>query len=67
MNNVAIVLQEPKRLSLTRVDLTAPGDEDVVVDVAWSGISTGTERLLWSGRMPPFPVMGYPLVPPACV
>jgi NADPH:quinone reductase-like Zn-dependent oxidoreductase len=35
----------------------------VVVDVEWSGISTGTERLLWSGRMPPFPGMGYPLVP----
>ncbi|MBV8703210.1 MAG: chlorophyll synthesis pathway protein BchC, partial [Acetobacteraceae bacterium] len=40
-----------------------PGDQDVVVDVAWSGISTGTERLLWSGRMPDFPGMGYPLVP----
>ena len=47
----------------SRLDLTPPGDEDVVVDVEWSGISTGTERLLWSGRMPPFPGMGYPLVP----
>jgi 3-hydroxyethyl bacteriochlorophyllide a dehydrogenase len=33
------------------------------VDVAWSGISTGTERLLFTGRMPAFPGMGYPLVP----
>ncbi len=63
MNTVAIVLEEPERLALARVDLTAPGDGDVVVDVEWSGISTGTERLLWSGRMPPFPGMGYPLVP----
>ena len=63
MNTVAIVLEEPERLSLSRIDLTAPGDEDVVVDIAWSGISTGTERLLWSGRMPSFPGMGYPLVP----
>lgn len=63
MNAVAIVLEEPERLRLSRVDLTAPGDEDVVVDVEWSGISTGTERLLWSGRMPSFPGMGYPLVP----
>jgi 3-hydroxyethyl bacteriochlorophyllide a dehydrogenase len=39
----------------------APGD--VLVDVEWSGISTGTERLLWTGRMPAFPGMGYPLVP----
>lgn len=35
----------------------------VVVDVEFSGISTGTERLLWSGTMPPFPGLGYPLVP----
>nr|MDJ0869967.1 chlorophyll synthesis pathway protein BchC [Myxococcota bacterium] len=46
-----------------RLELTGPGHEDVVVDVEWSGISTGTERLLWSGEMPPFPGMGYPLVP----
>jgi bacteriochlorophyllide a dehydrogenase len=35
----------------------------VVVDIEWSGISTGTERLLYTGRMPHFPGMGYPLVP----
>ena len=35
----------------------------MVVDIHWSGISTGTERLLWKGRMPAFPGMGYPLVP----
>jgi 3-hydroxyethyl bacteriochlorophyllide a dehydrogenase len=58
-----VVLQEPERLVLSRLDLSPPGDEDVVVDIEWSGISTGTERLLWSGRMPPFPGMGYPLVP----
>ena len=45
------------------LELSPPGDEDVVVDVLWSGISTGTERLLWSGQMPMFPGMGYPLVP----
>jgi 3-hydroxyethyl bacteriochlorophyllide a dehydrogenase len=38
-------------------------DEDVVVEVEWSGISTGTERLIWTGEMPMFPGMGYPLVP----
>ena len=35
----------------------------MVVDIDFSGISTGTERLLWNGRMPMFPGMGYPLVP----
>lgn len=63
MDSIAVVLQEPERLSLSRLALTEPGEADVVVDIEWSGISTGTERLLWSGRMPPFPGMGYPLVP----
>ena len=63
MNTVAVVLEKPERLALSRLDLSAPSDEDVVVDIEWSGISTGTERLLWSGRMPSFPGMGYPLVP----
>ncbi|MBK1721177.1 chlorophyll synthesis pathway protein BchC [Thiocystis violacea] len=60
---LAVVLEEPERLSLRRLALTPPTDADVVVDIEWSGISTGTERLLWSGRMPEFPGMGYPLVP----
>lgn len=63
METLAVVLQAPERLALSRLALSAPGENDVVVDVEWSGISTGTERLLWSGRMPPFPGMGYPLVP----
>jgi 3-hydroxyethyl bacteriochlorophyllide a dehydrogenase len=63
MNTLAVVLEEPERLVLSRLPLPEPGEEDVVVDIEWSGISTGTERLLWSGRMPPFPGLGYPLVP----
>jgi 3-hydroxyethyl bacteriochlorophyllide a dehydrogenase len=43
--------------------LTPPGAGDLVVEIAHSGISTGTEKLFWSGEMPPFPGMGYPLVP----
>ena len=34
-----------------------------MVNVSHSGISTGTEKLFWTGLMPPFPGMGYPLVP----
>ncbi len=59
----AVVLSRPEALELRRVDLEEPGPGDVVVDVEWSGISTGTERLLWSGDMPDFPGMGYPLIP----
>lgn len=63
MDTIAVVLKQPQHVELSRLSLTAPTADDVVVDVAWSGVSTGTERLLWSGRMPPFPGMGYPLVP----
>lgn len=63
MDTLAVVLEEPERLVVRPLHLQAPGPDDVVVDVEWTGISTGTERLLWSGRMPPFPGMGYPLVP----
>jgi 3-hydroxyethyl bacteriochlorophyllide a dehydrogenase len=63
MDTLAVVLEEPEHLSLRYLDLADVTDDDVVVEIDWSGISTGTERLLWSGRMPPFPGMGYPLVP----
>jgi 3-hydroxyethyl bacteriochlorophyllide a dehydrogenase len=63
LNALAIVLEEPERLSLRRLPLDSPGAMDVVVETLWSGVSTGTERLLYTGRMPDFPGMGYPLVP----
>jgi 3-hydroxyethyl bacteriochlorophyllide a dehydrogenase len=63
MEALAVVLNQPENLALDRLSLTPPGDGDVVVDITYSGISTGTERLLYQGRMPPFPGMGYPLVP----
>ena len=63
MNTTAIVLEQPEHLMLSCLDLTPPADDDVVVDIEYSGISTGTEKLLWNGRMPTFPGMGYPLVP----
>lgn len=63
MDTIAVLLKAPEDLVLSRLALTPPGDDDIVVAVEWSGISTGTERLLWSGRMPHFPGMGYPLVP----
>jgi 3-hydroxyethyl bacteriochlorophyllide a dehydrogenase len=63
MDAVAVILEEPHKLALATLDISSPGESDVVVNIDYSGISTGTERLLWSGRMPPFPGMGYPLVP----
>jgi 3-hydroxyethyl bacteriochlorophyllide a dehydrogenase len=63
MDAQAIIIREPKRVELGRLALNDPTPADVIVDVAYSGISTGTEKLFWSGEMPPFPGMGYPLVP----
>ena len=63
MNTRAVVFEEPQRLRLRDVTLAEPEATDVVVDVEWTGISAGTERLLWTGRMPEFPGLGYPLVP----
>ncbi len=63
MKTTAVLLEAPGRLGLETLALTDPGSADVVVRVAHSGISTGTEKLFYTGRMPAFPGMGYPLVP----
>ena len=63
MNVPAVVFEDAQSLSVSNVELAKPDEDDIVIDVRWSGISTGTEKLLWSGEMPSFPGMGYPLVP----
>jgi 3-hydroxyethyl bacteriochlorophyllide a dehydrogenase len=59
----AIVFDAPQQLSVQTLEIKAFEANDIEVDVTFSGISTGTERLLWDGSMPPFPGLGYPLVP----
>lgn len=63
MQTTAVILHGARELGLESLGLTAPGPEDLVVEVTHSGISTGTEKLFWTGTMPSFPGMGYPLVP----
>lgn len=63
LDALAVIIEAPERLTLRELALDPIGAGDVLVDIAWSGISSGTEKLLWSGAMPPFPGMGYPLVP----
>jgi len=64
MDCTAVVFRAPGEVAIERLPLvpvrTGP---EVVVDVEWTAISTGTERLLYTGQMPPFPGLGYPLVP----
>lgn len=59
----AVILSGPGDLAVAAAPLAVPGPGDVVVAIETSAISTGTERLFFQGRMPPFPGMGYPLVP----
>ncbi len=63
MEALAVILEAPERLSIRALTLSAMSQGDVQVAIEWSGISAGTEKLLWTGRMPSFPGMGYPLVP----
>ncbi len=63
MDTSAVLLRGPEDLALGVLGLIDPGPKDLVVEISHSGISTGTEKLFWSGKMPPFPGMGYPLVP----
>jgi len=63
LHSTAVLLESPRELRLKRLLLDEPNDSDVIVQIEWSGISTGTEKLLWNGTMPDFPGMGYPLVP----
>ena len=63
MKAQAIVFEAPKSITVRTLELAPMGPRDVEVAVSFSGISTGTERLLWDGTMPPFPGLSYPLVP----
>jgi len=59
----AIVFSRPGRLERRVLTLAQPGRDELLVEIEASGISTGTEKLLWRGTMPAFPGLGYPLVP----
>lgn len=63
MDTTAVVFSAPGQLALQALTLIPGEDQNTIINVEFSGISTGTERLLWTGDMPDFPGMGYPLVP----
>ncbi|NJN44309.1 MAG: hypothetical protein HC806_06035, partial [Anaerolineae bacterium] len=44
----AILFEAPGKIAVKELALAEPATEICTVDVAWSGISTGTERLLYS-------------------
>lgn len=63
MKTVAVVVEKPHTVELEEIDLAPAGDDDILVESLWSGVSTGTEKLLFNGAMPAFPGLNYPLVP----
>ena len=44
---------KPGECALNRAELPAPGEGEALVRMLWSGISRGTERLVFNVRVPP--------------
>ncbi len=63
LDSTVVLLNKPGSMCLKDVQLVESEINSVAINVNYSGISTGTERLLYEGNMPFFPGMGYPLVP----
>ena len=63
LDSTVVLLNKPGNMCLKDVQLVESEINSVAINVNYSGISTGTERLLYEGNMPFFPGMGYPLVP----
>jgi threonine dehydrogenase-like Zn-dependent dehydrogenase len=48
----ALWLRSPRRLEIRSVDLPPPGPDEVLVRTLYSGVSRGTEALVWRGGVP---------------
>jgi len=59
----AVIFADAGRLEMRQVTLREPGPDEVVVATSYSSISSGTERLLFEGKLPGMPHLRYPLVP----
>ncbi|MBD5656630.1 MAG: alcohol dehydrogenase catalytic domain-containing protein, partial [Candidatus Eremiobacteraeota bacterium] len=59
----AIVFAAAGELGTYEASLREAMADEVVVDTKFSSISAGTERLLFSGKLPGFPMLRFPLVP----
>lgn len=59
----AIVFREAGKLGTHEASLREASADEVVVDTKFSSISAGTERLIYSGKLPGFPMLRFPLVP----
>jgi 3-hydroxyethyl bacteriochlorophyllide a dehydrogenase len=58
-----IVFPEAGRVEMRTLSLRESAHDEAVVATKFSSISAGTERLLFSGKLPGFPQLQFPLVP----
>ena len=59
----AIVFAEKEKLEMRTLALRPMADDEVAVATHYSSISAGTERLIYHGNLPGFPMLRFPLVP----
>jgi 3-hydroxyethyl bacteriochlorophyllide a dehydrogenase len=59
----AVVFPEAERIELRTLSLREMAPDEVAVSTRYSSISAGTERLIYHGKLPGFPMLRYPLVP----
>ncbi len=50
--SIAVVFEGPREVTVREIQLPEPGDEDVVIDNIYTGISVGTESWILRGERP---------------
>lgn len=63
MKSMAVVFTAPERLELREVSLRDLEATDVLVETFWTSVSAGTEKMLFTGRLPKMQMTEYPVVP----
>lgn len=63
MKSMAVVFTAPEQLEMREVTLRALEPADVLVETFWTSVSAGTEKMLYTGRLPKMQMTQYPVVP----
>jgi 3-hydroxyethyl bacteriochlorophyllide a dehydrogenase len=58
-----VLFTAERTLGSREVSLRVAAPDEVVVSTRYSSISAGTEKLIFNGKLPGFPMLRYPLVP----
>ncbi|MCS7013411.1 MAG: chlorophyll synthesis pathway protein BchC [Chloroherpetonaceae bacterium] len=63
MKSMAVVFTAPEQLEMREVTLRALEPSDVLVETFWTSVSAGTEKMLYTGRLPKMQMTQYPVIP----